>query len=236
MAALKLLIPGPPASEELEAVEKGIKWLLQLQNRDGGIPTFCRGWGALPFDRSCPDISAHTLSAFHIWRNDISRVLRKKTDKASERIIAYLAKTQRENGSWIPLWFGNQRNAQKENPVYGTSLVLSALYAVSADFPGVAQYAEKAVAFLRNTQNPDGGWGEGGISTIEETALAVKALAQSGDPKAEEIAKKGIQYIRICVKSGNLPPSPIGLYFASLWYSEKLYPLIFALSAEKSLI
>ena len=27
------------------------------------------------------------------------------------------------------------------------------------------------------------------------------------------------------------PPSPIGLYFARLWYFEKLYPLIFAVSA-----
>ena len=27
------------------------------------------------------------------------------------------------------------------------------------------------------------------------------------------------------------PPSPIGLYFASLWYYEELYPLIFATGA-----
>src|SRR5690606_15922333 len=23
----------------------GLRWLLGLQNRDGGLPTFCRGWG-----------------------------------------------------------------------------------------------------------------------------------------------------------------------------------------------
>ena len=28
-----------------------------------------------------------------------------------------------------------------------------------------------------------------------------------------------------------LTPAPIGLYFAKLWYSEQLYPLIFAISA-----
>jgi squalene-hopene/tetraprenyl-beta-curcumene cyclase len=27
------------------------------------------------------------------------------------------------------------------------------------------------------------------------------------------------------------PASPIGLYFARLWYFEKLYPIVFALSA-----
>ncbi len=45
----------------LEAVEAGITWLLNLQNRDGGMPTFCKGWGALPFDRSGADLTAHTL-------------------------------------------------------------------------------------------------------------------------------------------------------------------------------
>ena len=45
----------------------GVRWLLDLQNRDGGIPTFCRGWGALPFDRSSPDLTAHTLRAWSAW-------------------------------------------------------------------------------------------------------------------------------------------------------------------------
>src|SRR6185503_15557139 len=35
-----------------EAAEMGVRWLADLQNGDGGIPTFCRGWTNLPFDRS----------------------------------------------------------------------------------------------------------------------------------------------------------------------------------------
>src|SRR5262249_50744025 len=35
----------------------GSEWLHGLQNRDGGIPTFCRGWGHLPFDRSGTDLT-----------------------------------------------------------------------------------------------------------------------------------------------------------------------------------
>src|SRR5207253_7825297 len=38
-------------------------WLLRLQNRVGGWPTFCRGWGKLPFDRSGADLTAHVLRA-----------------------------------------------------------------------------------------------------------------------------------------------------------------------------
>src|SRR4030095_5004284 len=44
-----------------------IKWLIELQNRDGGWPTFCRGWGRLPFDRSGPDLTAHALRAITVW-------------------------------------------------------------------------------------------------------------------------------------------------------------------------
>src|SRR4029079_14402375 len=38
-------------------------WIRDLQNHDGGWPTFCRGWGHLPFDRSGSDLTAHNLRA-----------------------------------------------------------------------------------------------------------------------------------------------------------------------------
>ena len=52
----------------IAAATSGVRWLLDLQNRDGGIPTFCRGWGKLPFDRSSADITAHALHAWSAWR------------------------------------------------------------------------------------------------------------------------------------------------------------------------
>ena len=41
--------------------QRAFEWLLAawLQNDDGGWPTFCRGWGRLPFDRSGTDLTAH---------------------------------------------------------------------------------------------------------------------------------------------------------------------------------
>src|SRR5499426_1584749 len=38
------------AAEAGEAAESGVFWLLDIQKRDGGLATFCRGWGHLPFD------------------------------------------------------------------------------------------------------------------------------------------------------------------------------------------
>ena len=53
------------------AAGRGIEWLLGLQNRDGGMPTFCKGWGKLPFDQSCPDLTAHAIRAFNAWRGGV---------------------------------------------------------------------------------------------------------------------------------------------------------------------
>src|SRR5439155_5212715 len=47
----------------------GLWWLLRLQNADGGWPTFCRGWGHLPFDRSGADLTAHALRALAAWKS-----------------------------------------------------------------------------------------------------------------------------------------------------------------------
>ena len=46
-----------------DGIAAGVRWLLELQNADGGWPTFCRGWGKLPFDQSAPDLTAHALRA-----------------------------------------------------------------------------------------------------------------------------------------------------------------------------
>ncbi|MDO4586739.1 MAG: prenyltransferase/squalene oxidase repeat-containing protein [Planctomycetia bacterium] len=48
----------------IKAILNGVQWLLKIQNRDGGFPTFCRGWGTLPFDQSSVDLTAHSIRAF----------------------------------------------------------------------------------------------------------------------------------------------------------------------------
>ena len=60
-ALLALRNLGDVDDRTRDAAAAGVRWLLGLQNADGGIPTFCRGWGKLPFDRSSPDLTGHTL-------------------------------------------------------------------------------------------------------------------------------------------------------------------------------
>ena len=223
---------APSTSETEVAGKLGVRWLLGLQNRDGGIPTFCRGWGALPFDRSSPDLTAHTLRAWSAWLPQLSGREKARTLRGIKPRPALPAKVQREDGSWLPLWFGNEHAHDDENPTYGTAQVLIALRELrQRGFDSACDLERAAAAWLVRTQREDGAWGgaAGTPSSIEETALALEALAGT-----EHIGpvNRATAWLVEQVEAGTWrEPSPIGFYFAKLWYFEKLYPLIFTVGA-----
>ena len=236
-AILALKNIGPVNDETKKAASGGINWLLDLQNSDGGIPTFCKGWGKLPFDKSCPDISAHALRAFAAWRDLMDADLQKRIDKALPNGMKYLSKSQRKDGSWLPLWFGNQFVEHQENPTYGTAQVVMALrHKKLNQLPGVDSLLKKGVNWLISAQNKDGGWGStfDAPSTLEETALACNAISGNCDKK---YIFYGTEWLVKHIKNDScFEASPIGLYFASLWYYEKLYPVVFTLSVLNKIL
>jgi squalene-hopene/tetraprenyl-beta-curcumene cyclase len=215
-------------------LSRGLRWLAGQQNRDGGMPTFCHGWGRLPFDRSGPDLTAHVLRALAPWcRSQAEKGLSGITDllkRLHTGGLSYLARTQRSDGSWLPLWFGNQHARDEENPTYGTARVLAAYRDLQLL---TTRPARRGIAWLGAAQNPDGGWGagRGTPSSIEETSLAVEVLLDSM-PAARDAVRRGLAWLIEKVEAGGLDePTPIGFYFAKLWYFEKLYPIVFAVAA-----
>lgn len=215
-------------TEDISAARRGVGWLLGLQNRDGGWPTFCRGWGKLPFDRSAPDLTAHAVRALAAWPG----VSEPKVAKSIERGFAYLRRAQQADGSWLPLWFGNQHSPGKKNPVYGTARVLRAYCECDRkDSPE----ARRGVDFLRGAQNSDGSWGgaPGIAGSVEETALSLDALSDCVYNNVNASTwELGLKWLTEQVGLGGLSnPVPIGLYFEQLWYAEKLYPAIWSVSA-----
>jgi squalene-hopene/tetraprenyl-beta-curcumene cyclase len=137
------------------------------------------------------------------------------------------------------LWFGHQESPNDENPLYGTARVLSALAVASRHrTPGVRPLIERATNWLMNWQSADGGWSGacGAKSSVEETALAVGALAELSENEMPANARKsferGVAWLIERVNTGQWrEPSPIGFYFARLWYYERLYPMIFTVGA-----
>ena len=213
-----LSLRGP---EIVASATAGVRWLLDLQNRDGGIPTFCRGWGKLPFDRSSADITAHALLAWSAWRPSLGPAEQSRVDRVIGRAVAFLEGAQRPDGAWTPLWFGNQFARKEENPVYGTARVLLGLRQVRPESSAVW----RGVFWLLAAQNEDGGWGGDHDlpSSIEETSLAVSALAGLPGASEREAVRQGVAWITRITRGGEeTPPSPIGLYFARLWYFEIL--------------
>ncbi len=184
-----------------QAVVSGLSWLSDLQNSDGGLPTFCRGWGKLPFDRSSTDLTAHYVRAIDMALHHpaivIPNDMLKRLQAGRQRALRFLKRQQRGDGSWLPLWFGNQDRKDDENPIYGTARVLLA----TASDPLMGLETKRGIDFLLAEQNADGGWGGGSsyterfsvvkrpeghesdvvssvVSSIEETSVALEAIAE----------------------------------------------------------
>lgn len=270
-------VPKEGVQRLSQARADGINWLLKLQNSNGGWPTFCRGWGKLPFDRSGTDLTAHALRALK-WHSDsfttdfLGIPDSHDVDKAVTRGFKYLAKTQRPDGSWLPLWFGNQHRPDDENPLYGTARVLAAF----RDFGKLGEEpARRGIAYLLTQQNADGGWGDEGRvqtptrktgsrelkprssiettdaslatstsqstalrSSVEETGVVVEILAAaSALSESRPAFQRGVTWLIEAVETGRFRhTSPVGFYFAKLWYYEKLYPLIFSVAALRAAV
>jgi squalene-hopene/tetraprenyl-beta-curcumene cyclase len=160
----------------------------------------------------------------------------------SPRALRYLDKAQRSDGTWVPLWFGNEAVPDEENPVYGTARVALALSSGTLPEQRIASACRlRAVRWLLDVQNPDGGWGgdRGVPSSVEETGVALSALgkvpAQDGGGIVDALTR-GIRWLAEATRAERLDASPIGLYFARLWYYEELYPLIFAVDGLASAV
>jgi squalene-hopene/tetraprenyl-beta-curcumene cyclase len=146
--------------------------------------------------------------------------------------IRFLKNVQRADGTWLPLWFGHQFNEDDENPLYGTSRVVRALGTIGEQS---SECCRRAVRWLIDNQNEDGGWSArlGLGSSVEETGLALDSLTDFANdsffPNLRPAIDRAAAWLAKQVNEGTVDrPSPIGFYFARLWYFEELYPIIFA--------
>jgi squalene-hopene/tetraprenyl-beta-curcumene cyclase len=182
------------------ACERGIKWTLGMQCRDGGWGAFdvdndSRLVAALPFcdfgevtDPPSADVTAHVLEMLA----DEPNAPREAINRAS----AWLWQQQESDGSWFGRWGVNY--------IYGTGAAVPALIQAGADRSDPR--IRRAVRWLEQHQNPDGGWGEDlrsyideawrgrGESTASQTAWALLALIAAGDA-AGDTARRGVEWL-----------------------------------------
>ncbi|MGZ4355092.1 MAG: squalene--hopene cyclase, partial [Gaiellaceae bacterium] len=170
-----------------EAVARAIRWTLGMASKDGA-------WGAfdadnvrwlvrkLPFcdfgeviDPPSADVTAHVVEM--LAKEGMAG------DPAVVGAVRWLLREQEPDGSWFGRWGANH--------VYGTGAVVPAL--VEAGLPQSHPSIRRAVAWLEQVQNTDGGWGEDmrsyddpewrgrGESTASQTAWALLALHAAGE-------------------------------------------------------
>jgi len=185
------------------AWQRGLNWLLSMQNDDGGWPAFekntnkqilswlpIEGADAVSTDPSTTDLTGRTLE---FLGNHAGMNVR---DPSIQKAVSWLLRNQEENGSWYGRWGICY--------IYGTWSAVTGLIAVGvpAEHPAI----QKAVQWLLRIQNQDGGWGEScnsdivksyvplGASTPSQTAWAVDTLiAASPTPTLPMI--RGIQFL-----------------------------------------
>jgi sporulenol synthase len=188
---------------ERSAWERGISWLLTMQNDDGGWAAFEKNTDTKLFeflpiekgeflltDPSCADITGRTLEFFGNYTN-LSR-----DHNAINKGIKWLLKNQEKDGSWYGRWGICY--------LYGTWAAITGLLAVG--IPAYHPAIQKAVIWLRGIQNEDGGWGEScksdskktyvrlHTSTLTHTSWALDALISASEKPTAKI-RKGITYL-----------------------------------------
>jgi squalene-hopene/tetraprenyl-beta-curcumene cyclase len=198
--ALALRRVAHPEPERVEAaIARGVRWTLGLQSADGGWGAFDADntstlIGDIPFcdfgevtDPPSADVTAHAVEM-------LARE-RRAGDEPFARGLQWLRASQEADGSWFGRWGVNH--------VYGTSAALLAFEA--ADVSARDLQVRRAVRWLEDHQNEDGGWGEDprsyedaawigrGPSTASQTAWALLALHAAGE--RSEAMGRGVAWL-----------------------------------------
>jgi squalene-hopene/tetraprenyl-beta-curcumene cyclase len=193
-------LPTWPAAVRA-AAQRAVRWLLGMQNRDGGWAAFDRDVDRpvltqIPFadhnailDPSCPDITGRVLEA-------LGHLGYRQGHPAVDRAVAFLRRQQDPRGCWWGRWGVNY--------LYGTWQVLQGLEAIGCT--PQEPMVRRAAAWLKQVQQPSGAWGEScrsyedpawagrGAATASQTAWAVLGLLAAGEVHSPEVAA-GIRWL-----------------------------------------
>jgi squalene-hopene/tetraprenyl-beta-curcumene cyclase len=251
-------VAGGRSEGRAAAIDRGVEWLVGMQSRDGG-------WGAfdadntrtlcekLPFcdfgaviDPPSADVTAHIVEALaaegHAGTADPPTRGDRRSDPRESDMrwaarrggVDWLLAAQEADGSWFGRWGANH--------VYGTGAAVPAL--ITAGVPWNAECIRRAVSWLEQHQNDDGGWGEDlrsyrdpawigrGVSTASQTAWALLALL-AADGRSDA-AERGVRWLCDTQRDDGSWDEPqfTGTGFPGDFYiNYHLYRLVFPISA-----
>jgi squalene-hopene/tetraprenyl-beta-curcumene cyclase len=227
-----------PSARAKQAIERAVRWTKGMQSRGGA-------WGAfdaentralvreLPFldfgeviDEPSADVTAHAV--------EMLAALGRARDPECVEAVRWLIDRQEPGGSWFGRWGVNH--------IYGTGAVVPAL--IAAGVAPSEPCIRRAVRWLEEHQNGDGGWGEDprsydhvewigrGASTASQTAWALLALHAAGE--SSDTLARGVQWLVDTQREDGSwdEPQYTGTGFPSDYYiNYHLYRLVFPVMA-----
>jgi len=157
------------------AIDRGERYLVDIQNDDGGFPTFA--------PEGCSEVTM-TAAGVNALAPGGARWAR-----AVERGRDYLMRFQRPDGTFERSWSGAHANA-----------IVRVLRALRGTDGGRAERSlrveRRAMAYLTRAQNPDGGWGQQLTDASDpiSTAYSLLALVDADRDVAREV-ERGVEYL-----------------------------------------
>lgn len=215
------------AAPVLNALWRGARWTMSMQNRDGGWGAFDRDndrelFTRVPFadhnamiDPSTADITARILEM-------LAHLNVSADQPAVQRALAFVWADQQEDGCWYGRWGVNY--------IYGTWQCLVGLTRIGVS-PHDARL-RRAADWLKSKQQACGGWGESprtyddpslrgqGEPTASQTAWALMGLMAAGEVHSDEV-RRGIQYLLDTQNDDGTWDEP--------WYTGTGFPKVFYL-------
>jgi len=182
-------------------IGSGMEWVLSMRSSDGGWAAFDRDnnkfyLNKIPLadleamiDPSTADLTGRVLEMLGCLGFD-------RNHRLAREAVAFLRRKQEPDGSWWGRWGVNY--------IYGTWSVLCGLSRIGENMQ--SPYVQRAVQWLKNRQNEDGGWGETcesyrdpclrgiGPSTPSQTAWALWALMAAEEADSEAV-ERGVRFL-----------------------------------------
>ena len=248
------------------AIEKGTRWLLGMQNSDGGFPTWDRNTSKL-FDwitengiskiPDVSDISQGDITA-RVIKGLVAQPDHPSVASAVKRACEFLVnKRVKTKDTSLPLWRGEWMT----DYAYGTAQALDALLIAKC---WDSAEATPDIQWLISKQNPDGGWGESpesyhlekfvaAPSTLTQTEFILNTLIRYELTRHSEGAndtwdaarfsiEAGIKYLIDRIGEDRFPHEDqfTGVYVRGVWYGRYLllphYEAVRVLGAYLSLV
>ncbi|MCA9549745.1 MAG: FAD-dependent monooxygenase [Myxococcales bacterium] len=241
--AILARMENPAVHADPAALARGVKFILQCQNSDGGFGSYearrvdvplewmnpAEMFGDSMTEHSYVECTASCVAALARFRQHCPDVMAHEVDAAVRGGVARIRALQRTDGSWEGNWGVNY--------IYGTMFGLRGL--IAGGVPPQDPAVRRGCQWLLSKQRADGGWGEKKSLTYRgylpadeaqatQTAWALSGLLEAQEPDFAALERGARSLAAQQLDNGEWPKQePVGIFFHTALLDYVLYKQYF---------